>query len=71
MKSCFIKLSIGTLAITLSLLLMAGPAVAGGIINKMNNSTDYLRSMTRNAATDYADIAVKWRRYETSLDQRS
>ena len=58
MKSCFIKLSIGTLAITLSLLLMAGPAVAGGIINKMNNSTDYLRSMTRNAATDYADIAV-------------
>ncbi len=58
MKSCFIKLSIGTLAITLSLLLMAGPAVAGGIINKMNQSTDYLRSMTRNAATDYADIAV-------------
>ncbi len=37
---------------------MAGPAVAGGIINKMNQSTDYLRSMTRNAATDYADIAV-------------
>ena len=58
MKSCFIKLSIGTLAITLLLLLMAGPAVAGGIINKMNQSTDYLRSMTRNAATDYADIAV-------------
>jgi long-chain fatty acid transport protein len=58
MKGCFIKLSIGTLVITLSLLLMAGPAAAGGIINKMNQSADYLRSMTRNAATDYADIAV-------------
>ena len=34
MKGCFIKLSIGTLAITLPLLLMAGAAMAGGIINK-------------------------------------
>ena len=58
MKGRFIKLSIGMLAITLPLLLMAGSVVAGGIINKMNQSTDYLRSLNRNAATDYADIAV-------------
>ena len=58
MTGRFIKLSGWMLAITLPLLLMAGSVVAGGIINKMNQSTDYLRSLNRNAATDYADIAV-------------
>ena len=58
MTGRFIKLSGWMLAITLTLLLMAGTAVAGGIINKMNQSADYLRSLNRNAATDYADIAV-------------
>ena len=36
----------------------ASPLFAGGIINKQNLSADYLRTMNRNAATDYADIAV-------------
>jgi long-chain fatty acid transport protein len=31
---------------------------AGGIINKSNLSADYFRSLTRNAATDAADIAA-------------
>jgi long-chain fatty acid transport protein len=31
---------------------------AGGIINKSNLSADYFRSLTRNAATDAADIVV-------------
>jgi long-chain fatty acid transport protein len=31
---------------------------AGGIINKSNQSADYFRSLTRNAATDAADIVV-------------
>ncbi len=57
MKGRFIKLSMGVLAITLPVLLMAGAAMAGGIINKQNQSTDYVRSLTRHAATDYADIA--------------
>jgi long-chain fatty acid transport protein len=49
----------------LSLLCVAGliaagasPLFAGGIINKQNLSADYLRTMNRNAATDYADIAA-------------
>lgn len=36
----------------------ASPLFAGGIINKQNLSTDYMRTLNRNAATDYADIAV-------------
>ena len=36
----------------------ASPLFAGGIINKQNLSADYLRTMNRNAATDYADIAA-------------
>jgi len=32
--------------------------LAGGIINKQNQSTDYMRTLSRHAATDYADIAV-------------
>jgi hypothetical protein len=34
------------------------PLNAGGIFNKQNLSTDYLRSLTRNASTDAADIVV-------------
>lgn len=37
---------------------MATPVIAGGIINKQNVSTDYVRTLNRQAATDYADIAV-------------
>ena len=36
----------------------ASPLFAGGIINKQNQSTDYMRTLSRHAATDYADIAV-------------
>jgi long-chain fatty acid transport protein len=36
----------------------ASPLFAGGIINKQNLSTDYMRTLSRHAATDYADIAV-------------
>lgn len=38
--------------------LIATPLFAGGIINKQNVSTDYFRTLNRQAATDYADIAV-------------
>ncbi len=31
---------------------------AGGIINRQNQSADYIRTLNRNAATDAADIAV-------------
>jgi long-chain fatty acid transport protein len=58
MKGRLIKISIGMLAATLPLLLMSGTAGAGGIINKVNQSADYMRTLNRNAATDYADIAV-------------
>ena len=57
MTGRFIKLSGSMLAATLTVLLMAGAAMAGGIINKQNQSADYLRTLNRNAATDYADIA--------------
>ncbi|MFO8032729.1 MAG: outer membrane protein transport protein [Desulfohalobiaceae bacterium] len=42
---------------TVGFLLLAGSAWAGGIINKQNQSADYMRTLNRNAATDYADIA--------------
>ena len=38
--------------------LIATPLFAGGIINKQNMSADYFRTLNRQAATDYADIAV-------------
>jgi long-chain fatty acid transport protein len=57
MKGRFIKLTGPILAITLTGLLMTGTAMAGGIINKQNQSADYMRTLNRNAATDYADIA--------------
>ncbi|MGD8677288.1 MAG: hypothetical protein PVG81_15905, partial [Desulfobacterales bacterium] len=40
------------------LVLAASPLYAGGIINKSNQSADYMRTLNRSAATDYADIAV-------------
>jgi long-chain fatty acid transport protein len=40
------------------LMLAASPLYAGGIINKNNQSADYIRTLNRQAATDYADIAV-------------
>ncbi|MFZ7125765.1 MAG: OmpP1/FadL family transporter [Desulfobacterales bacterium] len=46
------------LAVALTVLLAAGPAAAGGIINKQNQSADYIRTLNRNAATDYADAAA-------------
>jgi long-chain fatty acid transport protein len=47
------------LIITLGVMhLAAAPLYAGGIINKQNQSADYVRTLNRNAATDYADIAV-------------
>jgi long-chain fatty acid transport protein len=45
-------------AAALTLLLAAGPAAAGGIINKQNQSADYMRTLNRNAATDFSDAAV-------------
>jgi long-chain fatty acid transport protein len=58
MAGRFIKPLGWMLAVALAALLAAGPAAAGGIINKQNQSADYLRTLGRNAATDYADIAV-------------
>lgn len=47
------------LIVTLGVMcLAAAPLYAGGIINKQNQSADYIRTLNRNAATDYADIAV-------------
>lgn len=57
MTGRFIKPLGWMLAAALAALLAAGPAVAGGIINKQNQSADYFRTLNRNAATDYADIA--------------
>ena len=57
MKGRFVKLAGAILAIPLSLI-MADAAMAGGIINKNNQSADYMRTLNRAAATDYADIAV-------------
>ena len=37
---------------------IAAPLYAGGILNKQNMSSDYFRTLNRQAATDYADIAV-------------
>ena len=53
MKKCLILLCVAGLIAA-----SASPLFAGGIINKQNLSADYLRTMNRNAATDYADIAA-------------
>jgi long-chain fatty acid transport protein len=39
-----------------AVLLLTSTAFAGGIVNKTNWSAEYVRTMNRNAATDYADI---------------
>ena len=58
MAGRFIKPLGWMLAVALTALLAAGPAAAGGIINKQNQSADYCRTLNRNAATDFADAAV-------------
>ena len=37
---------------------LASPLMAGGIVNKQNLSAEYLRTFSRNAATDAADATV-------------
>lgn len=37
-------------------MILASTAFAGGVVNKTNWSAEYIRTMNRNAATDYADI---------------
>jgi long-chain fatty acid transport protein len=50
---------LGWILVTLGAVYLAGsPLYAGGIINKQNQSADYIRTLNRHAATDYADIAV-------------
>ncbi|MBW2430992.1 MAG: TonB-dependent receptor [Deltaproteobacteria bacterium] len=47
------------LTVCLGVMCLAAPPLnAGGIINKPNQSTEWIRTLNRNAATDYADIAV-------------
>ena len=44
---------------TFSLVLAgAASAYAGAVVNKTNWSAEYIRTLNRNAATDYADIAA-------------
>jgi long-chain fatty acid transport protein len=38
--------------------IVSSPVFGGGLIQKQNMSADYLRTLNRQAATDYADIAV-------------
>ena len=45
------------IASILVLMFAAMPVMAGGIINKQNQSADYMRTLNRHAATDAADIA--------------
>ena len=46
---------IGGLALSCA---VAVSALAGGVDNKTNWSAEYIRTLNRNAATDYADIAA-------------
>ncbi|MFO7876747.1 MAG: outer membrane protein transport protein [Desulfovermiculus sp.] len=57
MANWFSRFQGKVLVISLTGLFVAGSAMAGGIINKSNQSADYFRTLSRNAATDYADIA--------------
>jgi long-chain fatty acid transport protein len=52
------KKTITTIHLTAILGLIATPLFAGGIVNKQNISADYVRTLNRQAATDYADIAA-------------
>jgi long-chain fatty acid transport protein len=47
-----------TLAAVGLLFATVSPLMAGGIINKSNQSADYFRSLTRHASTDAADIVA-------------
>ncbi len=40
----------------MAVMLLTSAAFAGGAVNKTNWSAEYIRTMNRNAATDYADI---------------
>jgi long-chain fatty acid transport protein len=53
MKKLIAILCLSTLA-----LFTSSPLIAGGITNKQNFSTEYLRTSSRNTATDSADAAV-------------
>ncbi len=56
MTRCFSRFQGGFWIGALAVLLLSGSATAGGIINKQNQSADYIRTLSRHAATDYADI---------------
>jgi len=51
------KVVIGIAAFNLALC-SAASVYAGAVVNKTNWSAEYIRTMNRNAATDYADIAA-------------
>ena len=53
MRKCLAVLGVISL-----LCFWVSPLMAGGIINKSNMSSDYFRSLTRNAATDAVDIVA-------------
>jgi len=57
-KGCWIHPSGAIPVIAVLLLFTSNAAIGGGIINKQNLSSDYMRTLNRNAATDYADIAT-------------
>lgn len=57
MTNRFFKLTGPILIVLLLSLFFAEVAIAGGIINKQNQSAEYIRTLNRNAATDAADIA--------------
>ena len=50
-----ILICVGGLALTCAI---TAVAFAGAIDNKTNWSAEYIRTLNRNAATDYADIAA-------------
>ncbi len=49
---------LGAIVLLCLLAMAASPLYAGGIINKNNQSADYMRTLNRSAATDHPDIAV-------------
>lgn len=53
MKKLLVSLCVAGLMVSLS-----SPLMAGGIINKQNFSAEYLRTFSRNAATDAADAVA-------------
>lgn len=53
-----IKKYVASLSLASTIVLISTPLLAGGILTKQNMSADYFRTLNRQAATDYADIAV-------------